>query len=151
MKIIVTIIPTNLVANSILFLFCLFVQKQEPKFQQVGDLVTRNISAFCLLRVALYFIVYRIQQIFIKGFSDTLFLFVLQFHEEMKEKSVIFCFFKLKAKEKAKFSKIIEGRATFLWRIQVSPFKVNVNLLTFLLKPQAWSSGNIKQEIITRN
>ena len=23
-------------------------QKQEPKFQQVGDLVTRNISAFCL-------------------------------------------------------------------------------------------------------
>ena len=29
-------------------------QKQELKFQQVGDLVTINISAFSLLRVALY-------------------------------------------------------------------------------------------------
>ena len=30
-------------------------QKQEPNFQQVGDLVTRNIFVFCLKRVALYF------------------------------------------------------------------------------------------------
>ena len=30
-------------------------QKQEPNFQQVGFLVTRNISVFCLWRVALYF------------------------------------------------------------------------------------------------
>ena len=30
-------------------------QKQESGFQQVGGLVTRNISAFCLQRVALYF------------------------------------------------------------------------------------------------
>ena len=30
-------------------------QTQESGFQQVGDLVTRNISVFCLLRVALYF------------------------------------------------------------------------------------------------
>ena len=30
-------------------------QKQEAKFQQVGGLVTRNISVSCLQRVALYF------------------------------------------------------------------------------------------------
>ena len=37
--------------------------------------------------------------------------------KEMKEKSVTFCFLKLKAKEKANFSKIIGGRVTFLWKI----------------------------------
>ena len=36
--------------------------------------------------------------------------------KEMKEKSVTFCFLKLKAKEKANFSKIIGGRVTFLWK-----------------------------------
>ena len=30
-------------------------EKQESGFQQVGGLVTRNISVFCLWRVALYF------------------------------------------------------------------------------------------------
>ena len=39
----------------ILFLFFLTNQKQESGFQQVGGLVTRNISVFCLERVALYF------------------------------------------------------------------------------------------------
>ena len=37
------------------FLFLLTNQKQESGFQQVGGLVTRNISVFCLQRVALYF------------------------------------------------------------------------------------------------
>ena len=57
MKIIAAIIPTDLVTNLLFFLFLSFLtnQKQEPGFQQVGGLVTRNISAFCLSRVALYF------------------------------------------------------------------------------------------------
>ena len=37
----------------ILFLSFLTNQTQESSFQQVGGLVTRNISAFCLQRVAL--------------------------------------------------------------------------------------------------
>ena len=48
MKIIVTIIPTSLVTNSLLFLSLFFRRnKQESDFQQVGSLVTRNISVFC--------------------------------------------------------------------------------------------------------
>ena len=46
MKIIVTIIPIDLVTNFILFLFFLANQKQELDFQQVGGLVTRNTSVF---------------------------------------------------------------------------------------------------------
>ena len=46
MKIIVGIIPTDLVANSLLSFTT--IQKQESGFQQVGDLETRNISVFCL-------------------------------------------------------------------------------------------------------
>ena len=51
MKIIVTIIPTDLVTNSPLSSFLSFLtnQKQESDFQQVSGLVTRNI------RVVLYF------------------------------------------------------------------------------------------------
>ena len=37
--------------------------------------------------------------------------------EEMKEKSVAFCFLKLKAKKKANFFKIIGENMTFMWRI----------------------------------
>ena len=49
MKIIVTIIPTDLVTNLLLSSFSFLTnQKQESGFQQVGDLVTRNISVFCL-------------------------------------------------------------------------------------------------------
>ena len=55
MKIIVTIIPTYLVINLLLSSFFHFLQqkqeqkqKQESGFQQVGGLVTRNISVFCL-------------------------------------------------------------------------------------------------------
>ena len=52
MKIILTIIPTDLVTD-----FFLFLQTKKPEsgFQQVGGLVTRNISIYCLKRVALYF------------------------------------------------------------------------------------------------
>ena len=57
MKIIVTITLTDLVKSSLLSSFCPFLanQKQESGFQQVGGLVTRNISVFCLYRVGLYF------------------------------------------------------------------------------------------------
>ena len=51
MKIIVTIIPANLVEN---LLFCTN-QKQESNSQQVRDLVTRNTPGFCLYQVARYF------------------------------------------------------------------------------------------------
>ena len=54
--------------------------------------------------------------------------------KEMKEKSSTFCLPKLKAKKKANFSKIIGGWVTFLWRILVFSFKVNLYLLSFLLK-----------------
>ena len=39
----------------ILLLCFLTNRNQESRFQQVGGLVTRNISVFCLYRVALYF------------------------------------------------------------------------------------------------
>ena len=49
MKIIVTIIPTDLVTNSLMLLLSFFTnQKQEPGFQQVDRLVKTNISAFRL-------------------------------------------------------------------------------------------------------
>ena len=46
----VTIIPTDLVTNSLLSSFSRVLQteKQESVFQQVGGLVLRNISTFCL-------------------------------------------------------------------------------------------------------
>ena len=49
MKIIVTIVPTNLVTKLLLSLFCPASQKKkfESNIQQVGVLVTTNISAFC--------------------------------------------------------------------------------------------------------
>ena len=57
MKIIVTTILIYLVTNLLLSFFFSFLtnQKQESGFQQVGGLVTRNISIFCLERVVLYF------------------------------------------------------------------------------------------------
>ena len=51
MKTMVTIIPTNLVTNTLLSLFCPFVKtkkKKKSNFQQVGGLVTRTISVFYL-------------------------------------------------------------------------------------------------------
>ena len=56
-KIIVTIILPDLVTNSLLFSFCPFLQTKKPesRVQQVGGLVTRNTSVFCLKGVALYF------------------------------------------------------------------------------------------------
>ena len=48
MKKIVTMIPTDLVTNSLLSSFCFLTnQKYKSRFQQVGGLVPRNISAFC--------------------------------------------------------------------------------------------------------
>ena len=51
----------------ILFLSFLTNQKQESGFQQVGGLVTRNISVFCLKRLALYFKAIPISIDFYKG------------------------------------------------------------------------------------
>ena len=50
MKIIVTVIPTDVDTNLLLSSFLSFLakQKQELSFEQVGALVTRNIAAFCL-------------------------------------------------------------------------------------------------------
>ena len=47
---IVTIIPTNLITNSLLSLFCTFIEtkNKNQNFQQVGGLVTRNSFAFYL-------------------------------------------------------------------------------------------------------
>ena len=56
-KIIVTRIPSYLVTNLFLsfFFFSLLTnQKQEFGFQQVGGLIMRDISVFCLQGVALY-------------------------------------------------------------------------------------------------
>ena len=46
----------NLVTNSLLSLLCPFTEakKQESNFQEVGNLVTRNISVFCLEQAILY-------------------------------------------------------------------------------------------------
>ena len=50
MEIIGTKIPTDLVTNSLLSSFCPFlhIKKQKSGFQEVGDLVMRNISVFYL-------------------------------------------------------------------------------------------------------
>ena len=52
MKMIVTVISTDLVTNST---DLATNQKQESGVQQVGDLGTRNNSVFCLQRVALFY------------------------------------------------------------------------------------------------
>ena len=51
MKIIATIIATNLFANSLFVLFLSFLknQKQQSGFQQIDDLVTRNISVYLFI------------------------------------------------------------------------------------------------------
>ena len=48
MKVIVTIVPTDLVTNLLVSSFFLFLtnQKQGSGFQQVGGLVTKNIYFF---------------------------------------------------------------------------------------------------------
>ena len=57
MRVILVIIPTNLVRNSLFFpLFSLHKnQKQEIVFRKVWGLVTKNISILCLWQVVLYF------------------------------------------------------------------------------------------------
>ena len=57
MKIIEAIIPKDLVTYLLLSSFCPFLQTKDKNqvFRKLGGLVTRNISVFCLERVALYF------------------------------------------------------------------------------------------------
>ena len=47
MKVIAIILPKD-IGTLVLFLSFLTNQKQESGFQKVGDLVTKNISVFCL-------------------------------------------------------------------------------------------------------
>ena len=60
MKIIVTMIPTDLVTNLLLSFPCPFLEKQESSFQQAGGVVTRNIPFFCYKRIFLHVIFVRI-------------------------------------------------------------------------------------------
>ena len=62
-------------------------QKQESNFQQVGGLVTRNISIF-FLQICATSKVCRTQQTFTKVFSYMLFLVILQFHALIEPKSI---------------------------------------------------------------
>ena len=56
MKIIVTIIPTDLVANSLLSFFCPFLQtKNKNHVFSKFVICYQEIFVFCLQRVALYF------------------------------------------------------------------------------------------------
>ena len=71
-KIIVVIIPTNLVTS------LHRNQKQELNFQQVGDLEVFPFFVYSELKSTLK--VCRIQYFFLKGFSYILFLLVLQFY-----------------------------------------------------------------------
>ena len=83
MKIIVTIIYTNLVTSLLLRLFLSFRrnQKQESYFPQVADLVKRNITFFVYNEWCSTSKVYQNQQtFFIKVFSCILFLLEVQFH-----------------------------------------------------------------------
>ena len=88
MKMIVTMVPKEIVTNSLLSFFLCFHrnQKQESSFQQVGRLLIRNIFAF--LFIASRALLQRYAELkdfqgldsrifLIKGFSYMLFLLVL--------------------------------------------------------------------------
>ena len=77
-KIIVAIIPTDLVTNSLLFSFCPFLQtRKKSGFRQVGFLVLRNISLFFVYSELRFTSnPCRIQQTFIKNFFYMLSLLV---------------------------------------------------------------------------
>ena len=66
----------------------------------------------------------------------------------MKEKCVTFCFIKLNAN---RFLQNHRGKGDSSVQKLVSSFKVNTYSHYFLLKPQPWSSGKVKREIITTN
>ena len=66
----------------------------------------------------------------------------------MKEKCVTFCFIKLNAN---RFLQNYRGKGDSSVQKLVSSFKVNTYSHFFLLKPQPWSSGKVKREIITTN
>ena len=56
MKIIVTIIATELVTNSLLSIFCSLLEiKNKNQILKVGGLVTRNKTVFLFIAVTLYF------------------------------------------------------------------------------------------------
>ena len=90
MKIIVTIIPTYLVRNFVAFLSFLRIKnKNQNKNQSFSKLLDWQQEIFCFVLFCFCFVcsesrssskACRIQQAFIKEFSEILFLFVLQFH-----------------------------------------------------------------------
>ena len=77
MQLIASIIPTHLVTNAHLSVICPFIESEKniSNFQQVGGLVTKNSSFFCLIRVMLYFKGMQNSTI-INEFSNILFLCV---------------------------------------------------------------------------
>ena len=68
----------------------------------------------------------------------------------MDEKSVTFCFLKLKAKEKVNFSKIIGGRWHFCGEFR-SPLSKLMSIHSTFCWSCSMGSGNVKQDIITRS
>ena len=68
----------------------------------------------------------------------------------MDEKSVTFCFLKLKAKEKVNFSKIIVGRWHFCGEFR-SPLSKLMSTHSTFCWSRSMGSGNVKQDIITRS
>ena len=83
MKIMATVIPTDLVTKLLLSLFFSFLrkQKQESNLQKIVALITRGISIFYLQRVTPYITDMPNPIDFCKDFSFMLFLFVLQFDD----------------------------------------------------------------------
>ena len=83
MKIIVTIIPEDLVTNSSLSSFWPFLQAKNKNqgSQQVGSLVTRNICFLFIASCALIQNHAEFNRLSKKNFFCTLFLVVLQFHD----------------------------------------------------------------------
>ena len=85
MKMIVTIIPTDLVTNSLSSLFCPFIETTNKNHifrKLVWSGNEKQFSLFLKSESCSTLQVYQIQQIFlIKGFSYMLFLLVLQFHD----------------------------------------------------------------------
>ena len=83
MKLIITIVPTDLVANSLLYSFCPFLQtkSKNPVFSKLVVWYKQMFLFFVYSESRSASKPYRIQQTFIKEFSYMLFLFILQFHD----------------------------------------------------------------------
>ena len=80
MKIIVTIIPTNLITNLLLLLFCPFLQTKNKN--QIFSSLTKEFFSFVYIETHSTSKPLRIKKTFIKEFSHMLFLFVILYPEK---------------------------------------------------------------------